>query len=65
MLKVMNDPTENPDMRERMAVAAAPYRHARKGEGQGKKEDLADRAKQAWAGKFAPSAPPILKMVKK
>ena len=65
MLKVMNDPTENPDMRARMAVAAAPYRHARKGEGVGKKQEREDRAKAAGAGRFAPSAAPILKMVKK
>ena len=65
MLKVMNDPTENPDMRARMAIAAAPFRHARKGEGVGKKQEREDRAKAAGAGRFAPSAPPILKMVKK
>jgi hypothetical protein len=63
MLKVMNDPNEDKEMRARMATAAAPYVHARKGEGQGKKDDKADKAKAAGAGKFAPSKPP-LKMVK-
>lgn len=65
MLKVMNDPTENPDMRARMAIAAAPFRHARKGEGVGKKQEREDRAKAAGGGRFAPSAPPSLKVVKK
>ena len=65
MLKVMNDPTENPDMRARMAIAAAPFRHARKGEGVGKKQEREDRAKAAGAGRFAPSAAPKLKVVEK
>ena len=65
MLKVMNDPTENPDMRARMAVSAAPYRHSRKGEGVGKKQEREDRVKAAGAGKFAPSAPPQLKVINK
>lgn len=64
MLKVMNDPNEDKDMRARMAVAAAPYVHPRKGDGAGKKQDRDDKAKQAGAGKFAPSAPPSLKVVK-
>jgi hypothetical protein len=59
MLKVMNDPNEDKEMRARMATAAAPYVHARKGEGQGKKDDKADKAKAAGAGKFAPSKPPL------
>jgi hypothetical protein len=63
MLKVMNDPNEDKELRARMAQAAAPYIHPRKGEGQGKKDDKADKAKAAGAGKFAPSKPP-LKMVK-
>ena len=60
MLRVMNDPTEDKDLRARMAVSAAPYIHVRKGEGIGKKEDKNDRAKVAAAsGKFAPGKPPI------
>ena len=42
------------------AMAAAPYCHARKGDGVGgKKEEQAGKAKQAGAGKFAPGRPPI------
>src|SRR3990167_9011964 len=53
MLKVMNDATIKDDVRrDRMAVAAAPFVHARKGEGAGKKDEKADRAKSAGAGKF-------------
>jgi len=42
-----------------------PFQHARKGEGAGKKEGAADRAKAAGAGKFSASAPPKLAVVKK
>lgn len=41
------------------AVAAVAYTHAKVGEG-GKKDQAADKAKQASKGKFAPSAPPRL-----
>lgn len=63
MLKVMNDPKMDKEMRARMAIAAAPFCHARKGEGLGKKEEKEDRAKSAGQGKFAPSIAP-LKVVK-
>lgn len=63
MLKVMRDPAVEKERRDRMAVCAAPFCHARKGEGAGKKEEKEDRAKKAGAGRFAPSAPP-LKVVK-
>ena len=63
MLKVMRDPNEDEDRRARMAIAAAPFCHARKGEGSGK-EDKADRARTAGAGRFAASKPPNLKVVK-
>jgi len=54
MLKVLNDPNEADKARkDRMAIAAAPFCHARKGEGAGKKEEKADRAKAAAGGKFA------------
>lgn len=61
MLKVMNDPTEKDTARkDRMAMAAAPFCHPRKGEsGTGKKEEQADRAKTAGKGRFAPSRPPV------
>ena len=63
MLKLMNDPGEDKEMRARMAQAAAPYCHARKGETMGKKDENADRAKKAASGKYAP-APAPLKLVK-
>jgi len=66
MLKVLNDPNEADKARkDRMAIAAAPFCHARKGEGAGKKEVTADRAKNAGSGKFKASAPPVLKVVSK
>ena len=58
MLRVMNDPTADKERRDRMAVAAAPYCHDRKGEG-GKKDERAERAARAASGKFAPGSPPI------
>lgn len=64
MLKVMNDPAEDKEMRARMAIAAAPFVHARATEGKGKKQDREEKAKAAGSGKFAPSTPPKLKVVK-
>lgn len=62
MLKVMNDPQAEKDRRDKMAIAAAPFIHPRKGEGNAK-DDKADRAKAAAAGKYAPGKAP-LKVVK-
>ena len=59
MLRIMNDPGTDKERRDRMAIASAPYCHPRKGEGQGKKEDKADRAKAAGEGKFAAGKPPL------
>ncbi len=59
MLKVMNDPTADKERRDRMAIAAAPFLHPREGEGKGKKDEKAERAKKAGSGKFAPSRPPV------
>ncbi len=59
MLKVMNDSSANKGRRDRMAVAAAPFVHARAGEAKGKKEQKEERAKKAGTGKFAPSRPPL------
>lgn len=64
MLQVMNDPKAPDDRRDRMAIAAAPFVHARKGIGQGKKAEKAERAKEASTGRFAPSKPPTLTRVK-
>jgi len=63
MLKGMRDPNEPKETRYRLAIAAAPFIHPRKGEGQGKKEDKADLAARAGSGKFRSSPPPLLKIV--
>jgi phage terminase small subunit len=65
MLKVMNDDKEPKERRDRMAVAAAPFCHPRKGDGLGKKEEKGERAKAAGAGRFAASKPPKLAVVGK
>lgn len=65
MLREMNKTGEPKERRDRLAIAAAPFCHPRKGEGTGKKEEKADRAKAAGAGKFAASKPPQLKVVGK
>lgn len=59
MLQVLNDPKADLELRARMAIAAAPFVHPRKGEGAGKKNEKADRAERAGSGKFAPSKPPL------
>lgn len=59
MLRIMNDPVADPARRDRMAVSAAPFCHTRKGEGAGKKEEKADRAKAAGAGKFSTGRAPL------
>ena len=64
MLDVMNDPGSDEKLRAQMAVAAAPYMHAKKGEG-GKKDEQADKAKQAAGGRFKSAAPPLKLVGKK
>lgn len=59
MLRVMRDPDADEATRNRMAIAAAPFIHPRAGEGKGKKEEKADRAKAAGSGKFAPARAPL------
>ena len=62
-LHVMNDPRESKDRRDRLAVAAMPYVHAKLGEG-GKREKQANAAKSAaTSGKFGVAQPPKLKAV--
>ena len=58
MLKVMNDPNEEKDRRDRMAIAACPYLHPRAVE-MGKKETAEERAKAASLGRFASGRPPL------
>lgn len=64
MLKVMNDSSVDDDRRDRMAITAAPFVHARPGVGQGKKADKEEKAKKAGSGRFAASKPPDLKRIK-
>src|SRR4051812_17348966 len=59
MLRVMNDPSAQPERRDRMAIAAAPFVHPRANEAKkGKKEEQAEAAKAAATGRFAPRPPP-------
>lgn len=60
MLKVMRDSSADPVRRDRMAIAAAPFVHARKEPvGQGKREAEKDAAKNV-GGRFAAGSPPKL-----
>lgn len=58
MMGVLNDPAVDEARRDRLAIAAAPFMHARVGES-GKKEERTQAAKKASGGKFAPVAPPL------
>lgn len=58
MLQVMRDQAEEPATRRQMAIQAAPYCHAKKGEA-GKKATANEKAKEV-ARRFQPSAPPKL-----
>ena len=64
MLEVMNDASADPLRRDKMAVAAAGYVHARAGEG-GKKDEQQAAAQKVAKGRFAPSAPPRMATVTK
>lgn len=57
-LHVMNDPREPKERRDRLAVAAMPFVHVKKGEG-GKREKAVDDANKAGTGKFATIAAPL------
>lgn len=63
MLSVMNSPAEDKARRDRMAVAAAPYVHARAADAEGgkkeKRQAVADDAAQP-GNRFAPPAAPKL-----
>lgn len=58
-LQVMNNPNEPRDRRDKLAIAALPFCHVKRGEG-GKKEQVADNAEKAANGKFAQSSAPKL-----
>jgi phage terminase small subunit len=55
---VMNDPTAPLKDRIRAGVAAAQYRHTKRGDG-GKKEEQAGKAEKAAGGRFGPRKPPL------
>ncbi|MES2634033.1 MAG: hypothetical protein V4669_13750 [Pseudomonadota bacterium] len=57
----MNDPKVDIKQRIRAGIAAAQYRHTKRGDG-GKKDEAAGAAKKAAAGKFG-SRPAPLKVV--
>lgn len=60
MLTVMNDRDSDSERRDRMAIAAAPYVHARASDAAGgKKEQQQEEAERlSREGKFATPAPP-------
>lgn len=61
MLRVMNDPSEDGQRRDKMAIAAAPYVHGKAAEAApGKKEQKQEAAEKVAAGKFAPRGGPKL-----
>lgn len=63
MLTVMRDPEVDAARRDRMAIAAAPFIHARKDTGISKKEQQEEAANVAASGKFSTSqAPKIVRI---
>ena len=63
LLAVMRDPEVRVSRRDRAAISALPYCHAKAGD-VGKKATAQEAAKKASAGKFAPVEPPKLALVK-
>ena len=57
MLQVMNDPTADPDRRDKMAISAAQYLH-KKGDRNAKAGEKL-RAEKAGSGKFAQGRAPL------
>lgn len=63
LMDKMNDDGLDIHTRVRVAIAAVQYKHPKYGDG-GKKESIAEAAKKAGAGRFAPAAaPPRPKLV--
>ena len=61
MLDVMNDGETDDARRDKMAIAAAPYVHAKADDAKmGKKEERQQAAEKAAVGKFAPRSGPRL-----
>lgn len=59
MLKIMNNPIEEPERRDKMANWAAKYVHPVGSDKKGKKEEQEDRAKKASVGKFSVGNAPL------
>jgi phage terminase small subunit len=59
VLAVMNDPAVDADRRDKMALAALGFVHA-KGAQPGKKQQQQEAAERATTNRFAPPAPPKL-----
>ena len=59
MLKIMNNPTEDSERRDKMANWAAKYVHPVGSDKRGKKEEQEDRAASAAKGKFRSGKPPL------
>lgn len=57
LLHVMRDRGVEPERRDRAAIAALPYVHARKAPAN-KKDEAAERARQAHTGRFSAPPPP-------
>lgn len=60
MLGVMRDPQEDPVRRDRMAIAAAPYLHARAEQRPSKKDAAAQRASSVGGRYATPAAPKLV-----
>lgn len=57
-LHVMNDPSAPREQRDRLAIAALPFVHVKRGEG-GKREAAADKAEKLSTGKFSATPAPL------
>lgn len=64
LLSVMNNTKAAPELRVKAATTAAQYVHVRRSDG-GKKDDDADKAKKAAAGKFSASPAPLKLVTRK
>lgn len=63
-LKVIRDPTQSPDRRDRAAAVLLPFMHEKAGAKKGKKEEQDEKAKTAASGRYAVPAPPKLTVAK-
>lgn len=63
-LKVIRDPLESKDRRDRAAAVLLPFMHEKAGATKGKKEEKDEAAKKAASGRYAVPAPPKLTVAK-